>query len=59
VHRFAIALDPSTYSRISGIAARLHIHAPEMPATLSIRQREDNAKRERIGVKGRFPLTVK
>lgn len=33
-NRFATALDPSMYSRRSGITAPLHIHALEMPATL-------------------------
>jgi len=55
--RFAIALDPSAYSLGSGITARLHVHAPEMPRLLPftpVRQRRDNVE-ELIGVKSRSP----
>lgn len=59
MHRFAIALDPSMYSRGSGITALLHVHALEMPATLSNKEETAVGAGADIGVKGRFPLIVK
>lgn len=45
-NRFAIDLDPSMCSRRSGITARLHIHALEMPATLFTQKQRLTKRRQ-------------
>lgn len=52
-NRFAIDLDPSMYSRRSGITARLHIHALKMPSTHLTKRRQCRCK-SRSGLRAVF-----